>query len=179
MVSPCTHKCRVGALNDQKDHRHLPVTSSFLFPTPYLIHITSFTSSNSSFCVFILHLTTMAAAAATSTRRRVHSSAAASGGHQPARKKSDRSLHSNTAYNRQKKKRFSLRDQFIRTNVDIYLLGAFFAIINGWRLHLQVVEAATVDELQYSNMNISDDTVKDQVGSYTRLKEISAIFFPM
>lgn len=43
-----------------------------------------------------------------------------------------------------KKRRFCLRDQFMRTNVDIYLLLALFLVVNVWTLHQQLVEASSV-----------------------------------
>lgn len=43
-----------------------------------------------------------------------------------------------------KKRRFCLHDQFMRTNVDIYLLLALFFGVNLWTLHQQLVEASSV-----------------------------------
>ena len=49
---------------------------------------------------------------------------------------------SNTRQN--KKRRFCLRDQFMRTNVDMYLLLALFLVVNVWTLHQQLVEASSI-----------------------------------
>lgn len=43
-----------------------------------------------------------------------------------------------------KKRRFCLHDQFMRTNVDIYFLLALFFGVNLWTLHQQLVEASSV-----------------------------------
>jgi hypothetical protein len=126
----------------------------------------------------------MAAEAASIIRRRRAQHSAAAGRHQPAQK-SDSSSNvvdhhrDREPYNRQKKKRFSLRDQFIRTNSDIYLLVALFAIINGWKLNLHAVEATTVEKLANITNALNGTVSGSEVRHFLWDAEVYAIFFPV
>jgi len=126
----------------------------------------------------LLFSSKMAAVSASIRRRRVHQSAAAS--EQLPAQKSDSSSTivdlRRTLHNRQKKRIFSLRDQFIRTNVDIYLLGTLFVIINGLTLHLQVVEAM---ELSPNDILCIDGTKSPAYRTFLWTADVYAIFFPM
>ena len=83
-----------------------------------------------------------------------------------SRSRSDADNHQQPLNNhRLKKKRFSLRDHFLRTNVDIYFLCVFFAMINGWELQKQVVEAssdASCTLLQNGFLHVSAESVYDE-----------------
>ena len=119
----------------------------------------------------------MAAASASIRRLRMHQSAAAS--EQLPAQKSDSSstiVDLRRLHNRQNKRIFSLRDQFIRTNVDIYLLGTLFVIINGLTLHLQVVEAM---ELSPDDILCIDGPKSPAYRTFLWTADVYAIFFPM
>lgn len=88
------------------------------------------------------------------------------------------------------KRRFCLRDQFMRTNVDIYLLLALFFAVNVWTLHQQLVEASSVQVaaliegcvenetlgIPCDNMSVAIDAAADKKGE---IEQIYAIFYPV
>ena len=89
-------------------------------------------------------------------------------------------------HSRQQKRRFSLRDHFIRNNVDIYILVAFLAIINGLKLNLQVVEATELTEQQVDetlgllqNFTSSVNELLKSLGWDAEDAQVFAVFFPM
>lgn len=131
----------------------------------------------------------MSAASASIRRRRMHKYPGASSENKTAQKSDSGSTIVDLRrrpHNRQQKRRFSLRDQFIRTNVDIYILVAFFAIINGLKLHLQVVEATELTEQQLNKTMVllknCDSRVNDLLESLDwdgEDAQVFAVFFPM
>ena len=133
----------------------------------------------------------MAAASASIRRRRLHVDPCASSENKPAQGSgSDGTIvdRRRRPHNRPKKKRFSLRDQFTRTNVDVYILVAFFVIINGLKLHHLVVEATkeaeeqqlaqTATQLQNITL-LSEKLLLSVRGWDSSDAQVFAVFFPI
>lgn len=78
-------------------------------------------------------------------QRRTHLAAVDTAQRSDSRSSSDADNHRKSINSNffQKKTRFSLRDHFLRTNVDVYFLCVFFAVVNGWGLQQKVVEASS------------------------------------
>ena len=132
-----------------------------------------------------------AASASIRRRRRIHVDPCASSENKPAQGSGSGNTIVDSRrrpHNRQQKKRFSLRDQFIRTNVDIYILVAFFVIINGLKLHHHVVEATTEAEeqqlaqtaVQLQNFTLLSEKLLLSVRGWDSSDaQVFAVFFPM
>ena len=72
----------------------------------------------------------------------------------------------------------SLRDQFIKTNIDIFLIGCFVAYTNGWMT--TTVSAAHYDE---STINYVEETVQNSTASTTTndddyINPVYAVLYP-
>ena len=75
------------------------------------------------------------------------------------------------------KKMFSIRDRFIKTNIDIHFLWVFFTTTNGWKI---VTDAATATINEQLSLNITDIIeTKPELESFLLDTEVFGIFFPV
>ena len=134
----------------------------------------------------------MATTASSIRRRRVQKVADET---DTASKVASRHHDNKPAYNiRQKtKRRFCLRDQFMRTNVDMYLLLALFLVVNLWTLHQQLVEASSIPvaaSIKGCEESVTlgfpchvpegiRDAAIDPIRDGMELEKIYAIFYPV